>query len=60
MEEDCTPEVKELIEDADSGEIAQALYDGLKEAIRDQLGYVVVDMTTDDDDGEYRLCLVPE
>ena len=51
-------EARDLIEDADSGEIAESLMDGLKEALRVQLGFEVIDTTTDDDDGQYCFTLV--
>ncbi len=51
-------ELRDLIEDADEGEVALSLLEGLKEALRVQLGYLVVDTTTDDDDGQYSFTLI--
>ena len=41
-------ELQDLIGDADSCEIAEALMDGLKKALAVQLGYLVVDVSTDE------------
>lgn len=49
-------ELQELIEDGDSGEIAEALLEGLKESLL-RIGILAVDTTTDDDDGEYSFSL---
>ena len=51
-------ELRDLIEDTDEGEIASALLEGLKEALKVQLGILVINTSTDDDDGEYTFNLV--
>ena len=52
-------EIQLLIDDADAGERAQAILEALEKALRAQLGLVVVDATTDDDEGEIRIELIP-
>lgn len=47
-----------LIEDADSGERAEAVLEALKKTLRSDLGIAIVDSTTDDDEGEIRIDLV--
>lgn len=51
-------DAQRLITDADAGERAEAVLEGLKEALRKQLGIEVVDVTTDDDEGDVQLELV--
>lgn len=41
---------RRLIADADAGERVAAVLEGLKRALRQQLGIVVVDVSTDDED----------
>ena len=52
-------DVQQLIEDADAGERAEAMLEALKKALREQLGILVIDSTTDDDGGEMRIELMP-
>ncbi len=54
-----TPEsVRRLIEDADTGERSEAILEALKVALKEQCGLLVIDATTDDDDGEVRIEIV--
>lgn len=52
-------ETASLIEDADAAERSTAILEALEEALESQLGLVVVDSTTDDDEGEIRIELIP-
>ena len=48
-------EARDLIEDADTAEVTLSLLEGLQEALLQQLGMKVVDMSTDD---EYKFVIV--
>ncbi len=52
-------ETASLIEDADAAERSTAILEALEEALESQLGLVVIDCTTDDDEGEICIELVP-
>jgi len=51
-------ETQRLIQDADAAERSVAILEGLEEALKSQLGIVVVDSTTDDDEGRIRIELI--
>ncbi len=51
-------EMQRLLEDADAGERSLAVLEGLEEALKSRFGILLVDATTDDDDGEVRIELV--
>ena len=52
-------EIERLITDADVAERSVAIIEGLQEALKSQFGISFVDVTTDDDDGEIRIELIP-
>lgn len=53
-------QTQRLIEDADAAERSVAILEGLEEALKSRFGILLVDATTDDDDGEIRIELIPE
>jgi len=53
-----TNQAQLLIADADEGERAVAVLEALEEHLKLEFGVKLVDMTTDDDDGEIRIDLI--
>ena len=51
-------ETHRLIEDADAAERSVAILEGLQLSLKSQFGILLVDATTDDDDGEIRIELI--
>lgn len=53
-----TAEAVRLLKDADQGQRSEAILEGLRRALKDQLGILVIDHTTDDDKDNVLLELI--
>ena len=52
-------DTQRLIEDADAAERSVAIFEVVQLSLKSRFGILLVDATTDDDDGEIRIELIP-